>query len=208
MKPGIPQRLIELASLASTDWTLPTRDPRLGAGVVLGDEVQEFARGSAQPQIACFTIPYIGFGDERDPAMIRDANAELAVASVQFVRALIAEQSAGKATDDAAPAEPKLPTEVAAAFDEIDDCMRMSIKVVPTGPLSVLRDHCARMSGEIERLSALLNGRKEEQLRQQRRAEEAQAALDDALERLKQMKSEKDVIEAELADRRAVMGSL
>ncbi|HEX7324299.1 MAG TPA: hypothetical protein VF292_02955 [Rhodanobacteraceae bacterium] len=88
----VPQNLRDLSTRASTDWALAAQGKRIAPGGVVGGPVQQFTNGSAQTQIAAFTVPSIPFDSSDEPAELQRANAEFAVACVAWVRGLIEEQ--------------------------------------------------------------------------------------------------------------------
>ncbi|HEU0197099.1 MAG TPA: hypothetical protein VFQ88_07825 [Nevskiaceae bacterium] len=85
----VPQNLRDLSTRASTDWALAAQGKRIAPGGVVGGPVQEFTNGSAQTQIAAFTVPSIPFDSSDEPADLQRANAEFAVACVAWVRGLL-----------------------------------------------------------------------------------------------------------------------
>jgi len=102
----VPARLAELSAKASPDWALAARGPRIAPGVVLGDAVHEYARGSGQSQIASFNVVRVDMDDERDPGAVQAANTEFAVGCVNFVRKLIAGAAASQSQEPAPARKP------------------------------------------------------------------------------------------------------
>jgi len=86
-----------------------------------------------------------------------------------------------------------LPPEVAEAIDSIDDCMRMDIKVVPVGPLKVVRDYCDRLAEENARLRPMLTARSQEMLRLVSESGELKTRAEKA-------ESERDALKARIAE--------
>lgn len=96
----VPAGLVELSKLASENWALNPRGPRIAAGVVLGGPVETFTNGSGQRQIASFSVPVTDVDDERDQTAIQAANTAFAVECVRFVRQLIASSEPGATCKD------------------------------------------------------------------------------------------------------------
>ena len=88
-----------------------------------------------------------------------------------------------------------LPPEVAEAIDSIDDCMRMDIKVVPVGPLKVVRDYCDRLVEENARLRPMLTARSQEMLRLVRESGELKTRAEKAEARVQELERENAILE-------------
>lgn len=70
-----------------------------------------------------------------------------------------------------------LPQPVRDALDEIDDCMRMDIKVVPVGALGVIRAELLRLTGVAADLTFADNAALKRANERARKAESELAAL-------------------------------
>lgn len=80
----VPESLRQLSAAASPDWEARPH------GVLIGGEAHAFANGSAKSQIASFTAPRID-DESMDPEAVRNANTQLALECVAFVRHQIAQ---------------------------------------------------------------------------------------------------------------------